>query len=375
MSVWIAKTVLSAATYAIDRPYDYLIPDDLTGLPPGVRVIVPFGVGNRRVEGLVLAVEERDGVDKPLKSILTRLDEEPVLHEEGIHLALWIRERWFCTVYDAARAMLPAGLYYALQDCYQLSEGMERETALEAAGRSGNERKIIDLISSYPHGLEAARIREAFGTRDPGNALRSLVETGVLSLTTSASRGVGDRTEKWVSLAIPAEEALAQLAPRRKTGPLRYSVVELLAGIGEGPAKEICYFTGATNSTLRSLEKSGYITIEEREAYRRGAVEKIEKAGPIHLNGEQQAAFEGLNALAEKGQAAAALLYGVTGSGKTQVYLRLIQETLQRGKTALALVPEIALTPQLMAIFTSHFGEEVAVLHSSLPAGERYDEW
>lgn len=375
MSVWIAKTVLSAATYAIDRPYDYLIPDDLTGLPPGVRVIVPFGAGNRRVEGLVLAVEERDKQDKPLKAILTRLDEEPVLNEEGIRLALWIRERWFCTVYDAARAMLPAGLYYALQDCYQLSEGIDREAALEAAGRSKNERRIIELVASCPRGLEAAHIRESFGTKDPGNALRSLVEKGVLTLITSVSRGVGDRTEKWVSLALPAEEALAQMAPRRKTGPLRYSVVELLAGIGEGPAKEICYFTGATNSTLRSLEKSGYIVIEEREAYRRGAMEKVEKAGPIHLNEEQQAAFEGLDALAEKGLAAAALLYGITGSGKTQVYLRLIQETLRRGKTALALVPEIALTPQLMAIFTSHFGEEVAVLHSSLPAGERYDEW
>ena len=154
MSVWIAKTVLSAATYAIDRPYDYLIPDDLTGLPPGVRVIVPFGAGNRRVEGLVLAVEERDKQDKPLKAILTRLDEEPVLNEEGIRLALWIRERWFCTVYDAARAMLPAGLYYALQDCYQLSEGIDREAALEAAGRSKNERRIIELVASCPRGLE-----------------------------------------------------------------------------------------------------------------------------------------------------------------------------------------------------------------------------
>lgn len=375
MSVWIAKTVLSAATFAIDRPYDYRIPEDLEGLPPGVRVIVPFGAGNRRVEGLVLAVEEWESLDKPLKSILTRLDEEPVLNEEGIRLALWIRERWFCTVYDAARAMLPAGLYYSLQDCYQLSDGMDPEAALAAAGRSGNEKRLVELIAPYPRGLEVGQIREAFGTKDPGSALRSLVEKGVLTLVTSASRGVGDRTEKWVSLALPAEEALAQLAPRRKTGPLRYSVVELLAGIGEGSAKEICYFTGATNSTLRSLEKSGYVTIEEREAYRRGNAKEGKRAEPIHLNGEQQAAFEGLNALAEKGEAAAALLYGITGSGKTQVYLRLIQETLKRGKTALTLVPEIALTPQLMAIFTSHFGEEVAVLHSSLPAGERYDEW
>ncbi len=375
MSAWIAKTVLSAATFAIDRPYDYLIPEELVPLTPGVRVIVPFGAGNRRVEGLVLAIEEREGVEKPLKSILTRLDEEPVLDAEGIQLALWIRERWFCTVYDAARAMLPAGLYYALQDCYRLADGMDKEAALEGAGRSRHEQRVVELVAPHLHGLEASRIREAFGTKDPGPALRSLVEKGILTLSTSAARGVGDRREKWVSLALPAEEALAQASARRKAGPLRYSVIELLAGIGESSAKEICYFTGATGATLRSLEKRGLVMIEEREAYRRGELEQVKPAGPICLNEEQQAAFEGLNALAKAEEPAVALLYGITGSGKTQVYLRLIQETLGRGKTALTLVPEIALTPQLMAIFTSHFGQEVAVLHSSLPAGERYDEW
>ena len=375
MPVLIAKIALSAATFAIDRPYDYQVPAALEGLQPGMRVIVPFGAGNRRTEGLVLTLREEPMPPKPLKSVLTRLDEEPVLDERGLKLALWIRERWFCTVYEAARAMLPAGLYYSLQDCYALADGVDKESALAAAGKSRREQKVVELLAGRREGMEAALIREAFGTADPGPALRSLMNKGVLRLTTSAERGVGDKREKWVSLAIPAEEALAQVTPRRKTAPLRYAVVELLAGIGEGSAKEICYFTGAANATLRSLEKSGLVTLEERESYRRPRSESVPAAGPIRLNGEQEAAFEGLDALARQGEAAVALLYGVTGSGKTQVYLRLIQETLKRGKTALTLVPEIALTPQLMAIFTSHFGDEVAILHSSLSAGERYDEW
>ena len=109
--------------------------------------------------------------------------------------------------------------------------------------------------------------------------------------------------------------------------------------------------------------------------FRRPPMEEVEPAGPIVLNEEQEAAFQGLDALCRTGKAAAALLYGVTGSGKTQVYLRLIQETLARGRTALFLVPEIALTPQLLRIVAAHFGKQVAVLHSSLRAGERYDEW
>ncbi|MEL4861292.1 primosomal protein N' [Pseudoflavonifractor phocaeensis] len=375
MPVLIAKIALSAATFAIDKPYDYLIPAELAELSPGVRVIVPFGAGNRRTEGIVLAVETAENLDKRLKSILACLDEEPVLTDEGIRTALWMRERWFCTVYDAVRAMLPAGLYYALQDCYRLADGIEKEAALEAAGRSKYERQVVELVSVRQSGLEAAQIREAFGTKDPGPALRSLLGKGVLALETSAARGVGDKTEKLISLAIPPEEALAQVTPKRKTAPLRYAVVELLAGIGEAAVKEVCYFTGAANATIRSLEKSGLVTITEQEVFRRAGPDHVEPAGPVKLNREQDAAFQGLNAMAEAGTAAVALLYGVTGSGKTQVYLRLIEETLKRGKTALTLVPEIALTPQLMAIYTAHFGDEVAVLHSSLRAGERYDEW
>lgn len=127
--------------------------------------------------------------------------------------------------------------------------------------------------------------------------------------------------------------------------------------------------------TIKSLEKSGILTLEEQEVFRRPPLDEVDPAGPIHLNEEQENAFQALRDLCRTGKPAAALLYGVTGSGKTQVYLRLIQETLRQGKTALFLVPEIALTPQLLRIFGAHFGKQVAVLHSSLRAGERYDEW
>lgn len=168
---------------------------------------------------------------------------------------------------------------------------------------------------------------------------------------------------------------MALVTPRRRSAPLRYAVTKLLCALGSASAKELCYFTGAANATLRSLEKSGILRLEHREVFRRVTVEAGERAAPPVLNAEQQAAFEGLDALAAAGRPAAALLYGVTGSGKTQVYLRLIYEALARGRTAMVLVPEIALTPQLLRIFASHFGDDIAVLHSSLRAGERYDEW
>lgn len=135
--VSIARVALAAATYAIDRPYDYQIPQELEGrAAPGVRVIVPFGAGNRRTEGLILALTDETRLEKKIKAVLTVLDDAPVLGADGIKLALWVRDRFFCTVYDAARAMLPAGLWFSIQDSYRVAEGVDRERSYDAAGRS-----------------------------------------------------------------------------------------------------------------------------------------------------------------------------------------------------------------------------------------------
>ena len=373
--ILLAKIALSSATYGIDKPYDYLVPPELSeSLKVGMRVLVPFGAGNRRVEGIVLSLLQGERLPG-LKQILTRLDEHPVLDEELLRLALWMRERYFCTVYDAAKAMLPAGLYFSIRDSYRIREGINTQTAYAAAGKSERARKVLDLLYANNESAEIGQIRAAFGVSDPMPALKVLLEQGVLELDTACTRGVADKKGKVASLALPPEEAMEAVRARRKTAPLRYSVVELLASVGSASVKELCYFTGASMATIRSLSKSGLITLEEEEQYRRVEMAPVLPAGPVMLNEEQQKAFEGLDELARQGKAAAALLYGVTGSGKTQVYIKLIQAVLERGKSAMILVPEIALTPQLLRIFTSHFGDDIAVLHSSLKAGERYDEW
>ena len=370
-----AKVAVSGVPYAVDKPYDYLLPEALSGTArPGMRALIPFGAGNRRTQGLILAIGPGESSPR-MKSVLSLLDEQPVLDAEGIQLALWMRERYFCTVYEAARAMLPAGLYFSLQDRWRIAPGVDRELAYRAAGDGTAAKHLLDLLFASGGQAEVGQIRAAFGTRNPQPVLKQLEEQGVLTLETSALRGVGDKTEQVAALAIPPEEAMALVTPKRRSAPLRYAVVELLSAIGSASSKELCYFTGASGATLRSLAKSGILTLERQEVLRRVDTGAPFEAAPIVLNEDQQAAFEGLNALCASGAPAAALLYGVTGSGKTQVYLRLIQETLARGRTALVLVPEIALTPQLLRIFSSYFGDEVAVLHSSLRAGERCDEW
>lgn len=368
-----ASVAVSAATYAIDRPYSYRVPEGLSPrIRTGLRVMVPFGRGNRRVEGVVLALK-REPLQPNRKAVAALLDEEPVISPEGVKLALWMRERYFCTVYDAVKAMLPAGLYFSLKDSCRLAEGVDWEQAYETAGQSAHARRVLDLIRAGQN--EIGLLRDAFGESDPGPALKALRDKGVLVLETSVSRGVGDKTEPLVSLAIDPEEALAQLSATRRRSPLRYSVAELLSAVGRATVKEICYFTGASQKTLKDMEKKGLLTFEAQEVFRRPEMAEVERGAPPVLNEEQQAACDRLTGLCGTGKPACALLYGVTGSGKTQVYIQLIRHVLSQGRTALVLVPEIALTPQLLRVFAAQFGDAIAVLHSSLSAGERYDEW
>ena len=305
MPIRIAKIAVSAATYSIDKPYDYLVPEPLAdSIRVGSRVSVPFGKGNRTCEGVVLAIEQSSEIGS-LKSVLASLDRENVLTPAQIRLALFMRERFFCTVYDAVRVMLPAGLWF------------------DAEGR----------------------------------------------------RKANDKTVEIASLALSSDEAEALVEAKRLRSPQQAALLDLLCCFDSLPVRDMLVHTGAKRSSLAALCKAGAVELGEREVYRRPKITASEMRPLPTLNESQQQAFDGLQALIKDDKANAALLFGVTGSGKTSVYIRLIDSVLQRGQGAILLVPEIALTPQMLETFSAHFGEQIAVLHSSLSIGERYDEW
>ena len=301
----VAKIAVSAAPYWIDKPYEYAVPDDLLGrVQPGIRVAVPFSAGNRRSEGIVLALSNKAEYEK-LKDISEVLDTEPVLTQQQIQLALFMRERFFCTVYDAVRTILPAGLWF---------------------DRDGRRR-------------------------------------------------VSDKTVETIRLTVPAREALDIAEAMQKNAPAQARILRELAPYGEMPLRELLLFTGCARTTVKKLISTGLAESIKREVFRIPEFSAGDRLKIPVLNDEQQSAFEGLDILASSGKAAVSLLEGVTGSGKTSVYIRLIDAVLKRGKSAILLVPEIALTPQMLYTFSSYFGDDIAVLHSSLSPGERYDEW
>lgn len=302
--VTIAKIAVSGIPFRLDRPFDYAIPMDMKEkVQPGVRVEVPFTRANRRTEGIVLALAPIGAYEK-LKPISEVLDEAPILTQAQIKLALWMHERFFCTVYEAVKAMLPAGLWFK-----------------------------------------------------------------------NGKRRVSDKYVTMAALAVPAEEAAEAAEQKRRRAPQQSELLRTLCAIGRAALPDLREFTGASLQSVRALRDAGLISLEDVPVYRRPEAPEVERQPLPKLNSEQTKAFKGILKLAGGKKASGALLFGVTGSGKTTIYIRLIAEMRRRGKTAILLVPEIALTPQMLRTFSSHFGDDIAVLHSSLSAGERLDEW
>lgn len=365
------KVAVSAAPYSIDKPYSYLVPESLAAAVPGVRVMVPFGRGNKESEGLILARVQEPKLPGS-KAIRQILDPEPVLDKAGIDLALWMRGRYFCTVFEAVKTILPAGLWYGLREIWSLA--MAPEAARSAAVGIPGAWQVLDLLEKQGGKADIRVLRDALGD-GAEKPLKAMKKVEILTCETDAKRKIADKSHRMVELAVNTEDAYALTEPKRRSAPARYEVVNFLATAGRTPAAEVSYYTGASSRTLKTMEKAGLIAFSEEEELRVPSLDDVEPGPEIVLNEEQQRAFEEILGRVQAAKPSVTLLHGVTGSGKTQVYLRLVQETLALGKTAMVLVPEIVLTPQMMRKFSSYFGSRVAMLHSSLKMTERYDQW
>ncbi|MBC2012764.1 primosomal protein N' [Listeria marthii] len=350
----IAKVIVDVPAMQVDRPFDYFIPEDLEELiRPGMRVSVPFG--NRKIQGFVIALGETEENPK-LKGIDGVMDLAPVLNEELMELGDWLAEDTLSFRVSAYQAMLPAALR-AKYEKYFLRLDEENE-------------ELEQLFEGYE--TLDWKVAEARGLL---KQIGKWVREGSVEVVYQVKNKITNKKVRVVS-CLKAPHQLAEIIEDMPKNAKAQSRVLAFFQAFEGTeitAVDLKKQAETTDTTIKKLADLGLLTIQEkiisRDPYENHQFEKSES---LELLPDQQTACEKINAAKEQ---ETFLVHGVTGSGKTEIYLQTIEAKLKEGKEAIVLVPEISLTPQMVERFKSRFGSEVAVLHSALSSGEKYDEW
>ena len=360
----IIQVALDAAAFGYDRLYSYSVSSaDADAVRIGMRAAVPFGRGNRRRLAMILGISHELPENVELKPIAALLDPEPVLTDELVMLVNWLHEHTFCTWYDAVRAVLPGGMQMRLEErCLPLEPPV-------GVRLTAKEQNFMQML-----GAAGARERDLLlrqdGDAEKKKIMDSLIAKGCLLAVTEGKKLVADSTRRMVRLSAAYSANPTDFRPT----PKQQLAVRILEQHEALSVKECAYLSGVTETVVNNLVKAGIAEQHEAEMLRvpRDAAVTVSPDDTV-LTAEQQAAFDAVAEQITAQKAAAFLLYGVTGSGKTAVFEQLIALTLRQGKRALLLLPEIALTPQIVQYFQSRFGNQVALIHSGLSLAQRFD--
>ncbi|MFE1244562.1 primosomal protein N' [Fictibacillus sp. NPDC058756] len=356
----IAAVVVDVPSGSVNKTFDYKVPPELENwAEPGMRVIVPFGP--RKLQGFILAVKQSSSV-KGIKNITEILDPLPVLTPELIDLGQWLAENTLSFYITAYQAMLPAAMKATYEKFFTVIKSELLSSEVSVLFSASGELSLNEVTKNHVHLLKE---------------LQELTKTGVLDVVYKVKDKANKKKVKFVSLGdkTEAEELLNQNDKRAEKQ--KAVISELLSRPpGEYSLQEILHETGASLSSVQSLCKKGAVYMEEKEVYRDPFQGRnIKQTEPLPLTENQQNAITPILDSIENNEHHTILVHGVTGSGKTEIYLQSIQSVLDKGKEAIVLVPEISLTPQMVNRFKGRFGSSVAVLHSALSIGEKYDEW
>ncbi|HHY74576.1 MAG TPA: primosomal protein N' [Bacillus bacterium] len=357
----IAKVIVDVPADRIDRSFDYLIPEEWTAydfVQRGMRVVVPFGP--RKIQGFVVGFADHSEFEQ-LKQIDSVLDLTPVLTPELLELGEWLRDTTLCFLITAYQAMLPAAMKVKYEKEVRVqNDSFMIETELKPFINKGtiqwkeieNNNKIFPLIQKE---IKNGNMEVVYRIKDRANKKK------VKMISPKQTKEELQETfESFGNQAMKQKEVLQHFI----TEPKEIELQQLLA------------ILKTTVSPVNTLVKKGILQEDYQEVYRDPYEHRdFKKTMPLPLTAEQTKAITPILHSINNQDHAVYLMYGITGSGKTEIYLQSIAEVLKQGKEAIMLVPEISLTPMMVERFKGRFGNEVAVMHSGLSAGEKYDEW
>ncbi len=347
-----ASVVLKSKTRMTDRVYTYAVPTSMaSSVKPGIRVIVPFGKGDTTSIGIVVEMLSDFEADFKVKEILEVVESEPILTDELVSIAQFMTEAYLSDLSSAFQTVMPPGDILTITEVFYPGEGSsEEDEPLIRFAKGG--KTLNELLQQIP------------GVTKEGIA--SKAESGVLVKHFELTRGASIKLRRVVELLADDEERISGRAEKQR------EIFRVLRSSGRMELKELLKKADASLSSVKSMQSKGLVRILDEEVYRDVLDPEIDAYAKVELSEPQKAVY---SRIVQNEHYKTFLLKGVTGSGKTEVYLQLVSEVLKRGKQAIVLVPEIALTPQTIHRFAGRFGSKVAVLHSKLSISERFDQW
>ena len=361
--VKIAQVLLNINTRSIAKPYSYLIPDELSCVASGWRVIVPLQ--NRLCEGFVVEVTEVTSEEaENLRQIAEAPDDEAWFDANMLHTARWMSEYYLCSLTEAMRLFIPGKSGFKRELYYRLPE--------ESMNALAKENEALAKAMSGGAFVPAARLRARFGA-DVLKNLAAWQRKGLLEVRRGGSNRLQGRYQSWLVATATLNE-LERCIEAVKRAPVRRKLLELLKIQPEASLAELRE-KGFSAAQCNSIVTAGIAKIEERRVMRDSYAAHERQFQDFMPTQEQKKVLSEVEAALEKRRFAAFLLHGVTGSGKTQTYIIAARTARLQGRQVIVLVPEIALTGQMVARFKASFNEDVAVIHSKLSAGERFDAW
>ncbi|WP_137626601.1 primosomal protein N' [Lactiplantibacillus pingfangensis] len=358
----IAQVLVDVPTMQTNRPYSYQIPSAWQSqVQPGMRVVVPFGRGKRRVQGFVLKCDEVTTYDGDLKAIDAVVDLAPVLNQEALKLTAWLAASTFSFQITCAQTMLPAVMRAKYEKLLRPTEQTSATIATELF--KGQSSVDFDSVATSPAIVSQLLRLQAAGEVE----VYYQVKNQAHHKTLTGIKAALSQTDLQSAASTVRAGAAKQLALLQGLQTLNGETIM---------QRDFSQRFDVSDAVIRTGEQKGWLKKTAIEVYRDPyATANIKPTQPLKLNPEQQVAVDQIVAAVDEPATTTFLLEGVTGSGKTEVYLQSIAAALAQGKTALMLVPEISLTPQMVQRVKGRFGKAVAVLHSGLSSGEKYDEW
>ncbi|HEX9829381.1 MAG TPA: primosomal protein N', partial [Bacteroidota bacterium] len=357
----------------IDHPFTYIVPPELQPYAkPGMRAVVPFG--RKSLTGVIVGIQTKPPA-RGLKPIRDILDVTPSFSDDMLKLTKWIAEYYFAPWGETLKAAAPQGfLAQGKRNARLVTQ--ELEHLLTVTKRSAPKQYAVLLALQKNGTMAVSRLQTVTKTKSLFAILNDMAQKGWIEVfeDTQTSK-TKPKLEKIANLT-DAGRALEENGPK-KLSVKQSAVLQALRNLDGNsmPVRRLLKEAATSLSILKTLEKYGLVAISVREVLRTTEYDGIEEPQKFVLNSSQRESLNEISRALDEKKYATFLLHGVTGSGKTQVYIEAIRHTLAAGKTAIVLVPEISLTPQIVRRFKAYFGSEVAVMHSQMSAGERYDAW